>query len=65
MGDVKLALLILCALGGVASLALLIAFELYALVGIALLIRRGRAALGTALPLAPMIAASCLITVLL
>jgi leader peptidase (prepilin peptidase)/N-methyltransferase len=65
MGDVKLALLILCALGGFASFALLIAFELYALVGVALLIRRGRAALGTALPLAPMIAASCLITVLL
>jgi leader peptidase (prepilin peptidase) / N-methyltransferase len=65
MGDVKLALLILCALDGFASLALLIAFELYVLIGIALLIRRGRAALGIALPLAPMIAASCLITVLL
>jgi leader peptidase (prepilin peptidase)/N-methyltransferase len=65
MGDVKLALLILCALGGFASLALLIGFELYALVGVALVIRRGRAALGTALPLAPMLAASCLIAVLL
>jgi hypothetical protein len=31
------------------ALALLIAFELYVLIGIALLIRRGRAALGTAL----------------
>lgn len=64
IGDVKLALLILCALGGSASLALLIAFELYCVIGVALLIHRGRAALGTALPLAPMIAASCLITVL-
>lgn len=65
MGDVKLALLILCALDGFASLALLIAFELYMVAAVALLIRRGRAALGTSLPLAPIIAASCLITVLL
>jgi leader peptidase (prepilin peptidase)/N-methyltransferase len=65
MGDVKLALLILCALDGFATLALLIALELYALTAAALLIRHGRSALGTSLPLAPIIAASCLITVLL
>lgn len=62
MGDVKLALLILCALDGFAMLALLIAaLELYALTAAALLIRHGRSALGTSLPLAPIIAASCLI----
>jgi prepilin signal peptidase PulO-like enzyme (type II secretory pathway) len=65
MGDVKLALLILCALNGLAVIALLIAIELYMLVGFALVIGRGRSALGTSLPLAPIIAAGCLITVLL
>ena len=65
MGDAKLALLILCALGGLASLALLIAVELYCLAGVALLIRHGRAAFKITLPLAPVIAAGCLITVLL
>lgn len=65
MGDVKLALLILCALDALASLALLIALELYALAAVVLLLRRGRAALGTSLPLAPITAAGCLITVLL
>lgn len=65
MGDVKLALLILCALDGLAPLALLIALELYALIALVLLIARGRSALGTSLPLAPIIAAGCLVTVLL
>ncbi|MFZ2050598.1 MAG: prepilin peptidase [Solirubrobacteraceae bacterium] len=65
MGDVKLALLILCALDGHTALALLTALELYALVAVVLLIRRGRAALGESLPLAPIVAASCLIAVLL
>lgn len=65
MGDVKLALLILCALDGHTALVLLTALELYALVGVVLLIRRGRAALGATLPLAPIAAASCLIAVLL
>jgi leader peptidase (prepilin peptidase)/N-methyltransferase len=65
MGDVKLALLILCALDGLAPLALLTALELYALTALVLLIVRGRSALGTSLPLAPIIAAGCLVTVLL
>jgi leader peptidase (prepilin peptidase) / N-methyltransferase len=65
MGDVKLALLILCALDGLAPLALLTALELYALVALALLAVRGRSALGASLPLAPIIAAGCLVTVLL
>jgi leader peptidase (prepilin peptidase) / N-methyltransferase len=65
MGDVKLALLILCALGNSASLALLIAFEFYALSGLALRLSRGRKVIGTTLPLAPIIAAACIFTVLL
>jgi hypothetical protein len=65
MGDVKLALLILCALGALASLALMAALELYAIAAITLLLWRGRSALGTHLPLALIIAAGCVITVLL
>jgi leader peptidase (prepilin peptidase)/N-methyltransferase len=65
MGDAKLALLILCALPVLAALALMLAVELYALAAIARRIRRGRTALGTALPLAPLAAAACIVTVLL
>lgn len=65
MGDVKLALLLLCALGGLASAALLFTLELYGLVALVLLVRRGRSVLNTALPLAPITAAGCLIALLL
>jgi len=65
MGDVKLALLLLCALGGLATTALLLTLQLYALVALLLLIGRGRAALGSTLPLAPITAAGCLIALLL
>jgi len=65
MGDVKLALLILCALNGLASTALLLTLELYALIAVLLLLHRGRSALGASLPLAPITAASCLIALLL
>lgn len=65
MGDVKLALLILCAMDALAALALLASLELYVLAGFTLLISRGRSALGAHLPLAPIVAAGCLITVLL
>lgn len=65
MGDVKLALLILCALLGLASIALLLTLELYALIAVLLLLSRGRAALGSTLPLAPITAAGCLIALLL
>ncbi len=65
MGDVKLALLILCALGGLATTALLLTFELYALTALLLLVRRGRAVLHSTLPLAPLTAAGCLIALLL
>jgi leader peptidase (prepilin peptidase) / N-methyltransferase len=65
MGDVKLALLILCALDALAALALIAALELYALSAITLLQWRGRSALGTHLPLAPIVAAGCVIAVAL
>jgi leader peptidase (prepilin peptidase)/N-methyltransferase len=65
MGDVKLALLLLCALGGLASTALLLTLQLYALVALLLLIGRGRAVLGSTLPLAPITAVGCLIALLL
>ncbi len=65
MGDVKLALLLLGALGGRASTALLLTLELYALFALFLLIRRGRAAFHSTLPLAPITAAGCVIALLL
>lgn len=64
MGDVKLALLILCALDSATALALLVTLELYALVALILLGRRGRAALTMSLPLAPIAATACMIVVL-
>lgn len=65
MGDVKLALLILCGLDGAAPRALIFTVELYGLIGVLLLIRHGRKALGTSLPLAPIIAAASLTALLL
>lgn len=65
MGDVKLALLVLCGLDGTSPRALILALELYTLVGIVLLIRHGRAALGTSLPLAPIVTASSLLALTL
>lgn len=65
MGDVKLALLILCALGSLATTALILSFELYALAGVLLLARQGRSVLGSTLPLAPLTAAGCVIALLL
>lgn len=64
MGDVKLALLILCALDGATATALILTLELYALIAAMLLIRHGRTALGTSLPLAPIIAAGSLLALL-
>jgi leader peptidase (prepilin peptidase)/N-methyltransferase len=65
MGDVKLALLIVCALDTFAVLALALTFEVYAMVAVILLFERGRAALKMSLPLAPITAAGCLIALLL
>jgi len=57
MGDIKAALLIALALGATAIPALIIGLGLAAAVGAALVLRRGRSALATALPLAPFLAA--------
>jgi len=65
MGDVKLALLLVCALGGLASAALLLTLMLNALVGVLLLARHGRIALRMKLPFAPFTAAGCLLVLLL
>lgn len=64
MGDVKLALLLLAALGAFASAALLLTLELYALLAVILLVRRGRSTLGSALPLAPIATAGCIVVLL-
>lgn len=65
MGDVKLALLILCALGALTPLALALTLELYALIAMFLLARHGRAALAMSLPLAPITTTACFIALLL
>jgi leader peptidase (prepilin peptidase)/N-methyltransferase len=64
MGDVKLALLLVCALGGLASTALLLTLTLNALVGVLLLVRHGRIALRMKLPFAPFTVAGCLLVLL-
>jgi leader peptidase (prepilin peptidase)/N-methyltransferase len=64
MGDVKLALLLLCALDSATPRALILTVELYAVIALLLIIRRGRAAFGVALPLAPFMAAGSLLALL-
>ncbi len=56
MGDVKLALLVVAGLGGVAVQALLVGLVLAAVFGASLMLRHGRAAAGRSLPLAPFVA---------
>jgi len=63
MGDVKLALLLVLGLDGDALRALALGVGLAALAGLLLLIRRGRNAWKTALPLAPFLAAGALLVV--
>jgi leader peptidase (prepilin peptidase) / N-methyltransferase len=65
MGDVKLALLMFCALHGAAPRALILAVELYALIAVFLIIRRGRAAFAIAVPVAPFMAAGSLLALLI
>jgi prepilin signal peptidase PulO-like enzyme (type II secretory pathway) len=65
MGDVKLTLLLVCALGGLASTVLLVTLMLNALIGVLLLVRHGRIALRIKLPFAPFTAAGCLLVLLL
>ncbi len=65
MGDVKLALLMLCALHSATPRALGLAVELYALIALVIVLRRGRAAFTVALPLAPFMAAGSLLALLI
>jgi leader peptidase (prepilin peptidase) / N-methyltransferase len=65
MGDVKLALLIVCALDAFAVIAFALTLEVYTIIAAILLFRRGRAALRMSLPLAPITTAGCLIALLL
>ena len=64
MGDVKLALLLVLGLDGDALRALALGLVLAALAGAALLIRRGRAAWRTPLPMAPFLVAGALLAVI-
>jgi leader peptidase (prepilin peptidase)/N-methyltransferase len=61
MGDVKLALLLVLGLDGRAVVALLVALALAAAFGLLLLLRFGRSAASSKLPLAPFFAAGALI----
>jgi leader peptidase (prepilin peptidase)/N-methyltransferase len=65
MGDVKQALLIALALGAAAESALLLGLAFAAAVAAILVVRRGRRALITALPLAPFLAAGAVIALAL
>jgi leader peptidase (prepilin peptidase)/N-methyltransferase len=65
MGDVKLALLMLCALHAATPRALGLAIELYALIALVIVLRRGRAAFAVSLPLAPFMAAGSLLALLI
>ncbi len=61
MGDVKLVLLMLCALHAAMPLAVAVAVELYAAIALVLIVRRGRAAFRMALPIAPFMALGSLL----
>jgi leader peptidase (prepilin peptidase)/N-methyltransferase len=65
MGDVKLALLMLCALHGATPRALGLAVELYALIALVIVLQRGRVAFSMSLPMAPFMAAGSLLALLL
>jgi leader peptidase (prepilin peptidase)/N-methyltransferase len=64
MGDVKLVLLLLCGLDGSTPRAVIFGIALLALLAAPVVIRRGRAALNSALPLAPFLAAGSLLALL-
>jgi leader peptidase (prepilin peptidase)/N-methyltransferase len=64
MGDVKLALLLVLGLDGDALRALTLGVALAAIGGAAIVIRRGRGAWKTSLPLAPFLAAGALLVVI-
>ena len=64
MGDVKLALLLVLGLDGDALRALALGLILAALAGLALVIRQGRTAWRTSLPLAPFLVVGALLAVI-
>jgi leader peptidase (prepilin peptidase) / N-methyltransferase len=65
LGDAKLMLLVGAVLGRSVASALLVGFGLFALVGLALLVRDGRSALKRQLPLGPFIAVGAIGVLLL
>jgi leader peptidase (prepilin peptidase)/N-methyltransferase len=65
MGDVKLALLLLCGLHAATPQAILFAVELCAVVAVLFILWRGREAFRVALPLAPFMAAGSLLALLI
>jgi leader peptidase (prepilin peptidase) / N-methyltransferase len=65
MGDVKLGLLVLCGLHGATPRALLFAMELAAVIAVLLALRHRRLALRIALPMAPFMAAGCVLALLI
>ena len=65
MGDVKLSLLLVVGLGGLASVALLLGLCLAALFGGLLVLRYGRSATSRLLPLAPFLGSGAAVVVLL
>ena len=65
VGDAKLMLLVGAMLGRSVGSALLLGFGLFALVGVALLVRDGRSALKRQLPLGPFIAVGAIVVLLL
>ncbi len=64
MGDVKLALLMLCGLHGATPRALLFAIELAAVIAVLVGLRHRRMAARVALPMAPFMAAGCVLALL-
>lgn len=65
MGDVKLALLMLCGLHSATPRALLFAVELAAVIAVLLALRHRQLALRVALPMAPFMAAGCVLALLI
>lgn len=65
MGDVKLALLLVLGLAGLAAQALLLGLVLAAAFGALLIVRQGRSATRQSLPLAPFLSAGAVLAVVL
>ena len=65
MGDVKLALLLVLGLAGLAAQAIVLGLVLAAVFGGALLMLYGRSAAGRSLPLAPFLSGGAAVAVLL